>query len=331
MEHTAPQTLRSSHYKMSTSRKTLRFIDLFCGIGGFHLGVDSAGKALKTATECVWASDIDEWARLAYETNFALKPVGDIVNVEAESVPDHDLLCAGFPCQPFSVFGKMNGFADTRGTLFFDIARILKAKRSPLFVLENVKQLVSHKEGLTLQVIKKTLTDLGYQHDHRVLDARDFGLPQKRERVIIVGRHRDHGSLSFDWPEEPRPMKPLSEILEKEPSKKSFASEKIRQSRREKVSGKIPDGAGPFIYHENKSGNVSVYPYSCALRAGSSYNYLLVDGQRRLTGREMMRLQGFPDDYQLTCSYSQTRKQAGNAVPVPIVSAVVRELIENNF
>jgi len=163
----------------------VRFVDLFCGIGGFHVGITAAGISKSKHTQCVWACDIDRWVRGAYAENFGIEPAGDITAVDENDVPDHDLLCAGFPCQPFSVFGKMKGFSDTRGTLFFDIARILKAKQPRLFILENVKQLVSHRGGQTLQIICQTLGELGYQISYKVCDARDFGLPQKRERVIL--------------------------------------------------------------------------------------------------------------------------------------------------
>ena len=305
----------------------IRFVDLFCGIGGFHIGVTNAATSLGLGAECVFASDIDPYARRAYEENFGLRPAGDITVISEDNIPEHDLLCAGFPCQPFSVFGKMRGFEDTRGTLFFEIVRILKARQPAMFILENVKQLTTHHRGETLAVILEALDQLGYYRDYRVLDARDFGLPQKRERVIITGRLKSLGKFSFEWPEKNPRMTPLAEILETNPPDSYTASERIRSARKNRVNGNLPDGPGPFIYHENKSGNIAVYPYSCALRAGSSYNYLLVDGTRRLTGREMLRLQGFPDSFRIVCSYSQTRKQAGNAVPVAMVEAVAKRLL----
>lgn len=305
----------------------IRFVDLFCGIGGFHLGVTSAAKNNGMKVQCVFASDIDKWAQEAYTKNFDITPHGDITQIDECDIPDHELLCAGFPCQPFSVFGKMQGFADTRGTLFFDIARILKAKRPPLFILENVKQLVSHQGGETLRVILTVLKDLGYVTEDRVLDARSFGLPQKRERVIIVGRLRELNSNNFQWPDANVSMTPLSEILEVNVPESYYASDKIKSARIKRVGKKLSDSAEPMIFHENKSGNISVYPFACALRAGSSYNYLLVNGERRLTEREMLRLQGFPDSYKVTSSYTQTRRQTGNAVPAPMIESVATNLI----
>jgi DNA (cytosine-5)-methyltransferase 1 len=251
-------------------------------------------------------------------------PSGDITKVSEDAIPDHELLCAGFPCQPFSIIGHGKGFNDIRGTLFFEIARIIKAKQPPMLMLENVKRLVGHDGGKTLSRILEVLRDeLGYFVDFRVLNALDFGVPQKRERVIIVGFRDEAAFNSFNWPTGNVPMKPLSEILEKNPDKKHFTSESIRKSRANKHESEHAIG----IWHENKSGNVSSYPYSCALRAGASYNYLLVNGERRLTPREMLRLQGFPESFEMICSDSQTRKQAGNAVPVPMIAAVMEQVL----
>ncbi len=157
----------------------IRFIDLFCGIGGFRLGAEQALQSRQIDHECVFSSDIDKDAQRAYKANFGEIPVGDIKPVGANDIPDHELLLAGFPCQPFSIMGASKGFEDTRGTLFFDIARILKAKRPEAFVLENVKQLATHDEGRTLSRILETLDELKYKHSHRVLNALNFGVPQK--------------------------------------------------------------------------------------------------------------------------------------------------------
>ncbi len=317
-----------------TSCSSINFIDLFCGIGGFHLGVTSAASALKLNAECVWACDIDRWAKETYHANFGVEVQDDITKIEAQDIPDHDLLCAGFPCQAFSVFGKMQGFADTRGTLFFDIARVLEAKRPAMFILENVKQLMTHHQGKTISVILEALKSLDYTVEFRALDARDFGLPQKRERVIFIGRRNDlapeTGFADFRWPEYIVPMKPLSEILTADVAEKYYTSDRIRESRKANVKANVKgngvNGSAPLIYHENKSGHVSAYPFACALRSGSSHNYLLVNGERRLTERELLRLQGFPDSYEITSSYTQARRQTGNAVPAPMIEAVAKEL-----
>lgn len=305
---------------MRVIMEKIKFIDLFCGIGGFRVAMDEACAENNLIPQCVFSSDIDKYCQDSYENNFGHRPEGDITKVNPNSIPEHDILFAGFPCQPFSIIGQMKGFEDTRGTLFFYIANILKVKKPKAFILENVKQLVGHNNGQTLKVIIKTLQDLGYQVQYSVLNALDYGLPQKRERVLIVG-HRE--PILFSFPSPVKPFKPLVDILEKKVEKKHYASEYIRKKRKEshKSAYKIS------IWHENKSGNICSYPYSCALRAGASYNYLLVNGERRLTPREMFRLQGFPDTYKIINNDTQARKQAGNAVPVNLVKATILKLL----
>ena len=302
--------------------KTIRFIDLFCGIGGFHRAIQQAAMDRGMRAQAVFASDIDGECQVAYEANFGLPVTGDITKVAAGDVPDHDILLAGFPCQPFSIIGERKGFSDTRGTLFFDIARILKEKRPAAFVLENVKMLKGHDSGRTLKTIIETLNELGYRTNYAVLNALDFGLPQKRERIWIVGNRMD---MPISMPIGDLTMKPLSQILEKDVDKKHLASSYI-QERRMAV---MKPQKEPTIWHENKAGNISAYPYSCALRAGASYNYLLVDGKRRLTPREMLRLQGFPDIHKIVSTDSQARRQAGNSLPVNVAQAVIKELFNS--
>ncbi|WP_100610014.1 DNA cytosine methyltransferase [Confluentibacter lentus] len=299
----------------------IKFIDLFCGIGGFRTAMDQACIENDLVPECVFSSDIDKYCQDSYEANFGERPFGDITKIDEKDIPDHDILYAGFPCQPFSIIGQRQGFNDIRGTLFFDIARIIKHKNPKAFVLENVKQLVGHDGGKTLKKIIETLEkDLGYNVKFAVLNALDYGLPQKRERVIIVG-HKE--PIMFSFPSPIRPFKPLNEILEKKVDSKHFASEYITQKRKESHKSAYQLS----IWHENKSGNICSYPYSCALRAGASYNYLLVNGERRLTPREMFRLQGFPDNYKIVVADGQAKKQAGNAVPVNLVKAVILKLL----
>jgi DNA (cytosine-5)-methyltransferase 1 len=295
------------------TNRPIRYVDLFCGIGGFHTAADS----LNIGMECVFACDIDKECRTAYKENYGLEPKADIREVDAKDIPDMDILLAGFPCQPFSIIGSREGFADTRGTLFFEIARIIEAKKPMGFVLENVRQLASHNGGETLRRIIEVLEGLGYTVQHKILNALNFGLPQKRERILIVGWR---GNVSgFAWPEEKIPMKPLSEVLEADVDERHYVSDRILRARKKAHTAKVT----PSIWHENKAGNISSHPFSCALRAGASYNYLLVNGERRLAPREMLRLQGFPDTFRLVCADGQTRKQAGNAVPVPMIKAVI--------
>lgn len=301
-------------------KEKLKFIDLFCGIGGFRIAFEEACEENSIKPECVFSSDIDKYAQESYEANFGEKPFGDITKIDEKEIPDHDILFAGFPCQPFSIIGQRKGMEDTRGTLFFDIARILKEKRPKAFILENVKQLVGHDKGKTLKVIVKSLKDLGYHIQYSVLNALDYGLPQKRERIVIVG-HRE--PIMFTFPTPNRPYTSLTNILESKVSKKFFASDYIKKKRSEKHKSSFY----PSIWHENKSGNICSYPYSCALRSGASHNYLLVNGERRLTPREMFRLQGFPDWYKIIVSDAQAKKQAGNAVPVNMIKAVVQKFL----
>lgn len=305
--------------QMVAKKNNIRFVDLFCGIGGFRYGIEKVCRDRDLASECVFSSDIDESCKLAYKTNFGHAPAGDITKIAAGEIPEHDILLAGFPCQPFSIIGQMRGFEDTRGTLFFDIARIIKAKQPEAFVLENVKLLKGHDNGRTLATIVSTLENLGYRVDYKILNALDFGLPQKRERIWIVGFRSE---LFMEWPLGGVPMLPLSKLLEKKVDRKHFASDYIRE-KRHKV---MKPGKEPTIWHENKAGNISAYPFSCALRAGASYNYLLVDGERRLTPREMLRLQGFPESFEIACSDSQTRKQAGNSLPVNVAHSVLNQV-----
>lgn len=299
----------------------VKYIDLFSGIGGFRFAAQNVFSSYDLPNECVFSSDIDEFARKAYYANFGDLPAGDIRSINENDVPDHDCLFAGFPCQPFSIIGKGHGFNDARGTLFFDIARIIAAKRPKFFLLENVKRLINHNNGNTLKSILQILEkELGYFVYYKSLNALDFGLPQKRERVFILGYHKP---IPFQFPKNNNIKATLSDILEKNVDIKYYASKNIQEKRLNNHSSMIT----PSIWHENKEGHISSYPYSCALRANASYNYLLVDGIRRLTPREMLRLQGFPDSYKIVVSEAQTRKQAGNAVPVNLVKAILHEFL----
>lgn len=295
------------------------FIDLFAGIGGIRIPFDEMGY------RCVFSSEWDAKACRTYFANFGTIPFGDITKIPAHTIPKHDVLLAGFPCQAFSIMGKMEGFADTRGTMFFEIERILKHHQTPYVLLENVKQLVSHDGGRTFNIILERLSMLGYYVKWKVLNALDFGLPQKRERVIIVGfRHRkDYDAFSFDIPHTPYN---LADILEPddEVDPTLFASNRIINKRKEKTEGKRL--FYPSMWHENKSGNISVLDYSCALRTGASYNYLLVNGVRRPTSRELLRLQGFPEKFRIAVSLQDIRRQTGNSVAVPMIRMVARKI-----
>ncbi len=299
--------------------KKLKTIDLFAGIGGIRLGFEHFG------CENVFTSEWDKDAQIMYEANFGEKPFGDITKIAPEDIPEHDILLAGFPCQPFSIIGNMQGFADTRGTLFFNIEEILRIKKPYAFLLENVKQLRTHDSGRTFKVILQKLEELGYHLHHTVLNALDFGLPQKRERTIIVGFREN---ISFKFPRKTGAFASLSEVLEndEEVDKKLFASKDIFEKRQLKIKA---EPFYPSVWHENKGGNISILPYSCALRAGGSYNYLLVNGNRRLSSRELLRLQGFPEDFKIIVGYGAMRKLTGNSVAVPVFKAVAEEMVKS--
>lgn len=303
--------------------KKLKIIDLFAGIGGIRLGFEKIGA------KCVFSSEWDKHAQKMYEKNYGERPVGDINDVNPKDIPDHDFLLAGFPCQPFSIAGKQLGFADTRGTLFFNIEKILEEKKPYGFLLENVSRLVTHDKGRTFKVIIDKLESLGYTVYHKVLNTLDFGLPQLRKRIYIVG-FKD--KIHFQFPKPNGSRITLAEILEPESdiSENYYVSKEIRAKRLSKVK---PNAPYPSIWHENIGGNISALPHSCALRAGGSYNYLLVNGERRLTGREMLRLQGFPDSFKINLPYTQVRKVAGNSVSVNVIELIAEEVkraIENN-
>lgn len=295
-----------------------RFIDLFAGIGGIRIPFEELGG------KCVFSSEWDEAAQDSYEANFGERPEGDITQINEEAVPGHDILLGGLPCQAFSIMGNGRGFQDTRGTLFFDVERILTKKKPFAFLLENVKQLRTHDKGRTFRTIVEHLEALGYYVHTTVLNAHGFGVPQKRERTFFVGFREN---LDFSFPEPLRTISNLGDILEpkEDIDPKLFASEKILRSRQEKLKA---DPFFPSMWHENKSGNVSVLPYSCALRAGASYSYLLVNGERRPSSRELLRLQGFPDSYKIVVPHSQIRKQTGNSVAVPVIRAIGRKMLD---
>lgn len=299
-----------------------KFIDLFAGIGGIRIAFERAGG------KCVFTSEWDQPCQIMYEANFDEKPFGDITKIIADEVPDHDILTGGFPCQAFSIIGNKRGFADTRGTLFFDVERILKAKQPKAFLLENVKQLTTHDNGRTFKVILDHLENLGYFIHHKVLNGLDFGVPQKRERIMIVGFKENY---PFEFPRNGAETKTLSDILEPENQidKKHFLSDYFRQKvqRKLKEQGKKIT-TRPVVIHENKGGNLGIHPFSTALRANGSYNYVTVNGERRLTPREMLRLQGYPDTFKMVVPDTQIRKQAGNSVVIPKIEAVARAMVQ---
>lgn len=295
------------------------FIDLFAGIGGIRLGFESVGG------RCVFSSEFDEDACKTYEANFGEYPAGDITKIEAKDIPDFDILLGGFPCQAFSIIGKKEGFDnETCGTLFFDIERILKEKRPKAFLLENVKNLTSHDNGNTFKVIINHLETLGYNVYAKILNALDYGVPQKRERIFIVG-FLDDVLFSFPSAVPKNKRLTLEQVLEENVDSKYYVKNNIRESRLLRL--KDPNYPKPYISHENKAGSITPHPYSSCLRAGASANYILINDERKPTERELLRLQGFPEDFKIVVSYGKIRHQTGNSVAVPVIKAIAEQMM----
>ena len=300
-------------------------IDLFAGIGGTRLGFHLTGKV-----RSVFSSEIDKFARITYEANFGNVPHGDITQIPASEIPDHDILVGGFPCQAFSQAGKKLGFADTRGTLFFEIARILKEKRPKAFLLENVKALTTHDHGHTFETILNTLEELDYAVFFKVLKARDFGVPQNRERIYIVGFDRQ---VFGDYPDFrfPEPMgisTRLGDILEKTVDDKYTLSDNLwsghqRRKEKNKREGK---GFGYSLFNEN-----SQYTNTISARYYKDGSEILIEqpgrNPRKLTPREAAQLQGFPEEFIIPVSDTQAYKEFGNSVAVPVIHAIAENIV----
>ena len=296
-----------------------KFIDLFAGIGGIRLGFESVGGT------CVFSSEWDAAACETYKANFGEQPAGDITKIKSEDIPDFDILLGGFPCQPFSIIGDKEGFNhETQGTLFFEIERILRDKKPSAFMLENVRNLTAHDGGRTFKVIIEHLETLGYHVYAKVLNALDYGVPQRRERIIIVG-FLDDVKFSFPEPVPVEERKTLKDILEENVDQKYYVRPEIRDSRLARL--KDPNYPKPYISHENIAGSVTPHPYSSALRAGASANYILINDERRPTERELLRIQGFPDTFKIVVPYGKIRHQTGNSVAVPVMKAVAKQMI----
>lgn len=303
-----------------------RFIDLFAGIGGIRIPFQELGG------RCVFTSEWDKFAQKSYRLNFGEVPEGDITKINAPDIPDFDILLAGFPCQPFSQAGLKKGFSDTRGTLFFDIERILEAKRPKAFLLENVKQLRGHDKGRTLKVILEHLDRLNYYVKYEILRAADFGVPQNRERIYIVGFNKDYfdidDSYDFSFPEPPKVKTRLGDILEINVDEKYTISDKLWQGhlRRKKEHEEKGNGFGYSLFNSD-----SEYTSTISARYYKDGSEILIEQKdknpRKLTPRECARLQGFPEEFVIPVSDTQAYKQFGNSVAVPVVRAVAKEII----
>ena len=314
-----------------------KFIDLFAGIGGFHLALSSFNA------ECVFASEWDIAAAKVYENNFGIKPFGDITQISEQDIPEHDILCGGFPCQAFSVSGKQKGFKDTRGTLFFDIARIVKFHKPKILFLENVKNLERHDNGKTLKVIIGTLNDLGYDAFHKVLNASDYGLPQNRERIFIVCFRNDLQVKKFEFPKPNKKNTSLYHIIEENPKAKVILRNDISIYKdfnpQINIFGEEELPNKPIqIGKVNKGGQgeriYSPYGHACTLSAygggaGSKTGIYYINGiLRKLSIRECARVQGFPDDFILDDNQGQAYKQFGNSVAVNVLKEILNKIVK---
>ncbi len=313
--------------KAISTTKTIKIIDLFAGIGGIRLGFQ---RAYHGRIESVFSSEWNKYSVQTYQANFGMEKVhGDITQVDVEEIPDHDILLAGFPCQPFSQAGLKKGFDDTRGTLFFDIARILKAKQPKAFLLENVKQLRGHDKGKTLDVIMNTLEEIGYKNvQYTLLKARDFGLPQNRERLYIVGFLDE--SVAFEFPKAPCTKTAVGDILDAQVEDKYTISDKLweghqRRKRENKLKGK---GFGYSLFTKE-----SPYTSTISARYYKDGSEILIaqEGKnpRKITPKEAARLQGFPEDFKIPVSDTQAYQQFGNSVPVKVIEAIAKEILKH--
>ncbi|WP_182489032.1 DNA (cytosine-5-)-methyltransferase [Bacillus altitudinis] len=303
-------------------------IDLFAGIGGIRLAFQKQG------VKSVFASEWDKFSVKTYKANYGETPAGDITLIDEKDIPDHDILLAGFPCQPFSQAGLKKGFEDTRGTLFFDIARIIKEKRPKAFLLENVKQLKGHDKGRTLRTIIQILeNELNYTVFYKVLRAADFGVPQNRERIYIVGFYNPliGNEIDFEFPKPTHEPTRVGDILESDVDEKYTISDRLYQGhlRRKEEHKKKGNGFGFSLFNAE-----SPYTNTISARYYKDGSEILIDqgvskNPRKLTPRECARLQGFPDNFIIPVSDTQAYRQFGNSVAVPVVEAVAKEILNS--
>ncbi len=307
------------------------FIDLFAGIGGIRKAFEEHGG------RCVFSSEWDSWCQKTYFENFGEMPHGDINKIKPGEVPDHDILAAGFPCQPFSIagvskkksLGKEHGFKDeAQGTLFFRIAEIIEAKKPKAFMLENVKNLKSHDGGNTFRVIEGTLKELGYHIFARVLDAAPY-VPQHRERLFIVGFDKKifRKEPEFEFPAPPKKKPALSSILQRKVERKYILSDHLWKYLQDYAEKHRQKGNG-FGYGLFEGKDIARTLSARYYKDGSEILIRVPDSNpRRLTPRECARLMGYDDDFKIPVSDTQAYKQFGNSVAVPVVSAVAKNLV----
>ena len=296
-----------------------KFIDLFAGIGGLRIPFQNIDG------ECVFTSEMDQYSQLTYQENFGEIPSGDITTIDEKLIPPHDLLLAGFPCQAFSQAGKREGFDDTRGTLFFDVARILSFHQPKAFLLENVKGLKNHDQGKTLKTIVRVLNKMDYNLHVEVLNAKHFGLPQNRERIFIVGFKE---TVNFEFPRKTEIKTRLGDILDQDIDDKYTISDQLwksHQARKKKAKAK-GYGFGYSLFNAE-----SEYTSTISARYYKDGSEILIEQEgknpRMLTPKEASRLQGFPEDFKIPVSNLQAYKQFGNSVPVNVIRAIANNMM----
>lgn len=308
----------------------MTFIDLFAGLGGFRLALESLGA------KCVYSNEWDRPVQRVYEQNFGETPEGDITKVNEKSIPDHDILCAGFPCQAFSISGKQRGFDDSRGTLFFDVARIVKEKKPKIVFMENVKNFATHDNGRTLEVVKNTMEELGYQFYQKVLNAVDYGMPQKRERIYMICFRDDLRIGSFSFPKAFKLERHVEDfLLDDESMVESLYVNRTDTYFNDKEDNEYSNktirlgtvnkgGQGERIY-STKGIAITLSAYGGGVFAKTG-GYLINGKTRKLHPRECARLMGFPDSYIICDSTSQAYKQFGNSVVIDILQMIGQEI-----
>ena len=318
-------TLQFNGIDNNQTKSSYRFIDLFAGVGGIRLGFE---EVFQNKSSFVFASEIDKFAQTTYNSNYGHLPSGDITQIEPKEIPPFDILLAGFPCQPFSNAGLKKGFKDTRGTLFFDIARIIKQHKPQVLFLENVKGFKNHDKGNTFRVVKETLEELGYKVFADVLNAKHFGVPQNRERIYIIA-FLDH-SIEFTFPKNLEKNVKLGDILEEKVNDKYTISDKLwaGHQRRKKEHKAKGNGFGYCMFNEK-----SEYTSTISARYYKDGSEILIEQKnknpRKLSPREAGRLQGFPDNFQIVVSDTQAYKQFGNSVAVPVIRELAKEIFSH--
>ncbi|AAV83360.1 DNA (cytosine-5-)-methyltransferase [Idiomarina loihiensis] len=311
----AESTHRSEQANAKDS--SIKFIDLFAGVGGIRLAFEKAGAA------CVFSSEIDTHAQLTYFTNHGTVPYGDITKIDADSIPSHDILCAGFPCQPFSHIGRREGFKHpTQGTMFHEIVRIAEKKRPRVLFLENVPGIVNHDNGNTLKVILDTLTELGYECNHTILNASDFGVPQNRKRFYLVAF--DGKDCGFSFPQPPMIKADIGTLLEKGAEGYSI-SEHLQKTYLFKK-----DDGRPILIDRNTKGPMRtlVSSYHKIQRLTGTFVKDGETGIRLLTAYECKKAMGFPDDFKFPVSRTQMYRQMGNSVVITVIDAIAEKILE---